>query len=123
MFARMQTIDETGAISSRVDALLAHAERSAERAVRTMRALLASAPSGSVGPLIDDVDQLFSLIDAADLRCELARTTASVEDAIEYAEEARSLADAAHDEALRRAGKGAGRTSPSGHAQLRLVGC
>ena len=121
MLARMLPIHETGAVSSRVDALLAHAERSAERAIRTMRALLASAPSGSVGPLLDDVEQLFSLIDAADLRCELARTTAAVEDAIEYAEDARSLADAAHEEALRRAGQWARRTSPAGRAQLRLV--
>ncbi len=121
MFARMQSIRVNGAVSSRVDVLLADAERSAERAIRTMRALLASAPSGSVGPLLDDVDQLFSLIDAADLRCELARTTATVEDAIEYAEEARSLADAAHEEALRRAGKLARRASPASLTKLRLV--
>jgi len=117
----MQPIQETGAVSSHVDVLLAHAERSAERAIRTMRALLASAPSGSVGPLLDDVDQLFSLIDAADLRCELARTTATVEDAIEYAEDARSLADAAHEEAQRRAGKWARRASASSLTKLRLV--
>jgi len=117
----MQSIRETGSVSSRVDVLLADAERSAERAIRTMRALLASAPSGSVGPLLDDVDQLFALIDAADLRCALARTTAAVEDAIEYAEDARSLADAAHEEALRRAGQWARRAAPSSLTKLRLV--
>ncbi len=68
-----------------------------------MRASLASAPPGSVGPLLDDVDRLFALIDAADLRAELARVTPDHEHAVEHAEDARSLAVAAHDEARRRA--------------------
>ena len=105
MLAGMQNIEETGARSLRVKKLLEDAERSAESAIRTMRSSLAIAPPGSVGPLLEDVDTLFSLIDAADLRAELARVTSDDEDAVEHARDARSLAIAAHEEARRRAGR------------------
>jgi hypothetical protein len=97
----MQTNQENSSGSNRVRKLLDDAERSASSAIRLMRASLASAAPGNVAPLLEDVVQLFALIDAADLRAELARQTAG-EEAVEHAEDARSLAIAAHDEALRR---------------------
>jgi hypothetical protein len=105
----MQNTEDQKLGSSRAHELLAEAERAAKSAIRTMRRTLALAPAGSVGSLLEDVETLFFLIDAADLRAELARATLSPADAIEHAEDARSLARAAHAEAVRRAGKWKGR--------------
>ncbi len=64
----MHRNEDTGVRSIRVRELLEDAERSAASAIQTMRTSLATAAPGNVGPLLEDVDRLFSLIDAADLR-------------------------------------------------------
>lgn len=86
-----------------VQTILDDAERAATTAVRLMRLMLAVAAPGAVVPLLEDVDGLFRLLDHADARAQLARTSVQRDDALEYAEDARDLARAARDEARRRA--------------------
>lgn len=99
----MENHEKSGVRAIRVRKLLAEAEASAESAVRTMRNTLAAAPPGTAMPLLEDAEHLFGMIEAADVRVELAR--ADGEHAEEHAEDARSLARAAAAEAERRARK------------------
>ena len=97
----MQSNTENDVGATSVFRLLTDAERAASKAVRLMRASLASAAPGNVSPLLEDVLQLFALFDAADRHAELARRALG-DEAIEHAEDALALSVAAHEEAVRR---------------------
>jgi hypothetical protein len=93
------TNDHTG---SAVDRRLVGAEHLAAAAVRTLLASLPLMESRGILCVLDDVEHLFSQIDATESCVRLARAAEDPEEALEHAEDAYSLAHAALEEASQR---------------------
>lgn len=95
----LMTHDE---LDEAVERKLRSAEHLATAAVRTIRISMPHIPRGRIVTVLDDVDRLFSRIEATEHFIRLARTAENGARASGYAEEAYSLARLALDDAAER---------------------